>query len=160
MPKPRAVVRQWTLLRILAQQKDGMSIAEMAKQMAVNERTIRRDINLFVQAGVPLREAVGRRGKKAWRVDDRANVAIPDCSLDEALALAVVERLLAPLHGTRLYCAAKRCRERVTASLSAPERSQLESQIRKLSSEWEGAYSLPPGLASLDSLLLAFDARQ
>ncbi len=125
MTKPRAVVRQWTLLRILTQQKNGLSIAEMAKQMAVNERTIRRDINLFVQAGVPLRETVGRRGKKSWRVDDRNSLAMPAYSIDEAFACCVAEHLLSPLRGTMIYSAAKRCREKISASLSSPERAEL-----------------------------------
>lgn len=158
--KPRAVVRQWTLLRILSQQKNGMSISEMAKHMAVNERTIRRDINLFVQAGVPLRETVGRRGKKTWRVDDRSMITTPTYSVDEVLAVFIAERLLVPLEGTLLYSATKRCREKIAASLNNTQRAQLEQTVRKLHSEWDGVYNLPPNLATLDSILLAYEAKQ
>lgn len=158
--KPRAVVRQWTLLRVLSQQKNGMSIAEMAKHMAVNERTIRRDINLFVQAGVPLRETVGRRGKKTWRVDDRSMMTTPMYSLDEVLAVFVAERLLDPLQGTRLYSATKRCREKIAASLNNSQRAQLEQYVRQLHSEWDADYDLPPHLATFDSILLAYETKQ
>ncbi len=159
MAKPRAVVRQWTLLRVLSQQKNGLTISEMAKYMDVNDRTIRRDINLFVEAGVPLREAVGPRGKKVWRVEDRSSLAVPTHSIDEALALAVAEQLLTSLRGTRLYTATKRCREKVTASLSISARTLLEEQVAKLRREWNGECLLPPSFKSLDSLWNAVVSR-
>lgn len=133
MSKQRAVVRQWTLLRVLAQQKAGLSISEMARYMAVNERTIRRDISLFVQAGVPLREAVGRRGKKAWRVDDRASLRTDGHSLEEALVLLLVEQIFAPLRGCGLLAAAQRCRQKIAASLSHPEQAKFDRYAKVLS---------------------------
>jgi predicted DNA-binding transcriptional regulator YafY len=137
MSKLRAVVRQWTLLRVLSQQRNGLSISEMAKHMAVNERTIRRDISLFVQAGVPLRETVGRRGRKAWRVDDRAQLIVPSYTIDEALVLVVAEQLLTPFQDSRVYSAARRCREKILSSLSGSEQAIVNKRASELQCKWE-----------------------
>jgi predicted DNA-binding transcriptional regulator YafY len=152
MPKPRAVVRQWTLLRALSQHKGGMTILEMARDMGVNTRTIRRDINLFVQAGVPLREVIGRRGTKTWRIDG-LSLAAPAFSVEEAFAILVAERLLAPLPGTQLYSATKRCGEKIALTLSPPQRAILEKSVKWFASQWDGGCVSRTNLMTLNGLV-------
>src|SRR4051812_26651333 len=51
--------RQWTLLRALSSGHSGLSIRQMAAELGVTERTIRRDLDVFRSVGFPLEENVG-----------------------------------------------------------------------------------------------------
>ncbi len=46
--------RQWNLLRALASRRLGLSIREMADEMGVTRRTIRRDLEVFRSVGFPV----------------------------------------------------------------------------------------------------------
>ena len=135
MTKPRALVRQWTLLRVLSQHAGGLSICEMAHHTSVNERTIRRDLKLFVEAGIPLRERVVRQNKKIWRIDYQGAMVTATFSAEDALALAVAEHYLAALKGTKFYGAMTHCRENVVANLSVSQRKRLAEQAHRLQLE-------------------------
>jgi len=62
------LARQWTLLLTLARRR-GMTVAEMAREHDVVERTIRRDLDLMRSVGLPLVESVGDYGRKTWGLD-------------------------------------------------------------------------------------------
>ncbi len=130
MVRTRAVVRQWTLLRVLSQHAEGLSIEDMARHTAVNPRTIRRDLRLFGEAGIPLRETVCARNKKIWRIDRNGVKALANHSNDECLALLVAEVLLRPLRGTRFFAAFARCRDRVLANMNHSLRTHVENQVK------------------------------
>jgi predicted DNA-binding transcriptional regulator YafY len=132
MTKTRALVRQWTLLRVLSQHAGGLSICEMAHHTSVNERTIRRDLKLFVEAGIPLRERVVRQNKKIWRIDYRGVMVTASFSAEDALALAVAEHYLAALKGTNFYGAMTRCRENVVANLSVSQQRRFAEKADRL----------------------------
>ena len=132
MTKTPALVRQWTLLRVLSQHAGGLSISEMACHTSVNERTIRRDLKLFVEAGIPLRERVVRQNKKIWRIDYRGAMITATFSAEEALSLALAEHFLAALKGTGFYDALTRCRENVVANLSVNQRKRLAEDADRL----------------------------
>ncbi len=142
MTRTRALVRQWTLLRVLSQNVDGLSIDDMARQTAVNARTIRRDLKLFVEAGIPLRETVCRRNKKIWRIDRRHTAVLPHHAKDDCLAFSVALELLEPLQGTRFYEALLVCGERIAAETSAAARRQIEEQVEKRWAQWNKDVSL------------------
>jgi len=158
MAKTRALVRQWTLLRVLSQHAAGLSITEMARHMSVNDRTIRRDLKLFVDAGIPLRETIGARSKKVWRIDHRGAMVTVSDSGDEALALFVAEKLFEPLKGTRFYLAIKRCRDQVAATLSTANRLRLEQQSKNLRINVQGASELLAAPTRIDELWHALAA--
>ena len=107
---------------MLSQHAEGLTLSEIARQMSVHERTIRRDLRLFVAAGIPLRETVCRGNKKIWRIDQRGTLLSTNGTGDEVLALKVVENLLSTLGGSALQAAIRDCRERISASLSPGER--------------------------------------
>jgi predicted DNA-binding transcriptional regulator YafY len=134
MTKTRALVRQWTLLRVLSQHAAGLSIFEMARHTSVNERTIRRDLKLFVEAGIPLRERVVRQNKKIWRIDYRGAMVAATFSAEDALALASAEHCLSSLKGTKFHSAMVRCRENVIANLSVNQRKLLNDKAERLQS--------------------------
>lgn len=63
------LVRQWILLRTLCARHYGATVKEMAAEMEVSEKTIRRDLETFQTAGFPIREKVEEFGRKKWHVD-------------------------------------------------------------------------------------------
>jgi len=116
----------------------------MARQTAVNSRTIRRDLKLFVDAGIPLRETVSARNKKTWRIDQHGAKVLANHSIDECLALLVAELLLKSLAGTRFFNSLSRCRERVTATMGASLKKRIEDRAKKLGAEWTSEALLTP----------------
>lgn len=156
MARTRALVRQWTLLRVLSQHVDGLSIDDMARQTAVNTRTIRRDLKLFVEAGIPLRETVSVRNKKTWRIDQHGAKVLANHSTDECLALLVAELVFQPLNGTGFFNSLSRCRERVTSTMSASARKRIEERAKLLRAEWSNERSFSPSaIESLWDMLTA-----
>jgi len=53
-------VRQWILLRLLSARHHGASVKEMADEMGVSAKTIRRDLEAFQQQG--------SRWRKSWKI--------------------------------------------------------------------------------------------
>jgi hypothetical protein len=54
MTEVSPLIRQWILLRTLCAQHYGVTVKELASEMDVNEKTIRRDLEAFQTAGFPL----------------------------------------------------------------------------------------------------------
>src|SRR5688572_25152641 len=94
------LIRQWILLRKLSAYHHGASVQELAQELGVTEKTIRRDLNAFKDAGFQLEEQVGDRGKKTWRICTNGKHPELSFPLDEALALYMGRRFLEPLAGT------------------------------------------------------------
>ena len=120
MPRARntsGMLRQWRLLRTLSAWRLGVTIREMAAELTVTEKTIRRDLATFQQAGFPLIESVGDHGRKSWRVRTAGDGPEIGFTLDEALALYLGRRLLDPLAGTVVGEAAQRAFAKVRACL-------------------------------------------
>ena len=97
MARASPLVRQWALLRTLCGRHQGVTVREMAEETGVNEKTIRRDLEAFEQAGFPLEETVCARGLKKWRIDPKKNHPGLSFAFDEAIALYLARRLLEPL---------------------------------------------------------------
>jgi predicted DNA-binding transcriptional regulator YafY len=62
-----AVTRRLNLMQLLRARRRGATVREIAGEMQVSERTIRRDLAFLCKINYPIEEAVGDRGRKAWR---------------------------------------------------------------------------------------------
>ncbi len=69
MGRNEKVIRQWTLLRQLAASKTN-TIPNLAADLHVTTRTIRRDLAALQAAGFPIYDDVVN-GTKFWRMDAR-----------------------------------------------------------------------------------------
>jgi predicted DNA-binding transcriptional regulator YafY len=118
--------RQWILLRSLSASRLGMTVREMAAEAGMNEKTIRRDLDLFRRVGFALEESIGEFGRKKWKL--KANGSPPTLSFpfDEAAALYMGRRLLEPLAGTLFWEAAQNAFRKIRASLSDPVLEYLD----------------------------------
>ena len=91
MARASPLVRQWTLLSSLCARHQGMTVREMAEEAGVNEKTIRRDLEAFEQAGFPLEETVCAHGLKKWRIDPQRNRPGLSFAFDEAVVNNALE---------------------------------------------------------------------
>ena len=85
--------------------------------MEVSEKTIRRDLITFQHADIPIEETIGQNGTKYWRLDPSAARAEMRFTYDEAFALFLSRRYLAPLAGTQIWEAADTAFGKIRAML-------------------------------------------
>jgi predicted DNA-binding transcriptional regulator YafY len=82
MPDEPALIRQWKLLGMFSARRYGPTIREMAREMNVSEKTIRRDLDLFREVGILLEGTTGDHGRKTWWiVSDRGHPPLTCYSL-------------------------------------------------------------------------------
>lgn len=111
------MVRQWQLLKLLATRPQGITLKQMAAEMRVSNKTIRRDLQLFRRVGFPVEETAGEFGGKTWRVAVAWYSAPPVFAFDEALALYLGQKFLQPLAGTLIGEAAANAFRKIRQSL-------------------------------------------
>lgn len=119
MSEQPPLVRQWALLRALCGLRYGATVKELAETLGVSQKTVRRDLETFQQAGFPLEETVEEFGRKKWRIDPAKTGPGLTFAFDEAMALYLARRLLEPLAGTPFWEAAHRAFRKIRASLGS-----------------------------------------
>lgn len=67
MPRNAEVFRQWKILRTLEASRHGESVAALAKQCGVTQRTIWRDVAALQEVGFPLVDEK-RDGHTRWKM--------------------------------------------------------------------------------------------
>ncbi len=117
MAEQAALLRQWLLLKTLSARRLGLSLKELAAEMQVSEKTIRRDLETFLAAGFPVAETAGQFGRKKWHLDADRFTPGMTFAFDEALAFYLGRHLLEPLAGTPFWEAAHRGLKKIRASL-------------------------------------------
>ncbi len=125
------LTRQWILLKTLSARHFGISVLELAAELQVGEKTIRRDLQALIAVGFPLEESIGEHGRKAWKIKTSIQ---PDLTFafDEALALYLGRRFLEPLAGTLIWDAAQRSFRKIRACLGKPALAYLDKMARNL----------------------------
>ena len=160
MVRSTPLVRQWVLLKALSSRRYGASVQELAAELEVHEKTIRRDLALFLQAGFPLDEERGPHGRKAWRLKTAAGHTEISFALDEALALYLGRRFLDPLAGTFLGQAAHQAFQKVRACLGRTALTYLDKMAGNLYATSSGAGDYSHQAELLDLLLQAIEERK
>lgn len=82
------VIRQWQVLREVEARRTGVTIHELAKQVKVSTRTIRRDLQALQEAGFAVYDEGEENETKRWRLD-----ATPFRAVQEGLSVADVAAL-------------------------------------------------------------------
>jgi len=123
------LVRQWLLLRTLSAWRHGATIRELADEVEVSEKTIRRDLETFQQVGFPVHEVVEDHNRKKYRIEPVGGEPGLSFAFDEALALYFARQLMEPLAGTPFWGAASRAFRKIRASLG-PHALQYAERFR------------------------------
>lgn len=157
MSDESALIRQWRLLKVLSARHYGATVKELAEEMRVNEKTIRRDLQTFEQVGFPLEEIVGERGRKSWKVRDSKDQPELSFALDEALALYMGRRFLEPLAGTFFWEAAQSAFQKIRACLGKQALQYLETIAGRLHHRVVGAGDYSKKADLIDALMQAIE---
>jgi predicted DNA-binding transcriptional regulator YafY len=149
--------RQWLLLKTLSGRRFGVTVAEMAEELGVTEKTIRRDLKAFCEVGFPIEEQIGDRGRKSWRLKPAGGLTEMSFALDEALALYLGRRFLEPLTGTFLWQAAQRAFKKIRACLGKAALDYLEKTADKLHYTAVGTSDYSRKAEVIDDLMWAIE---
>lgn len=131
MSKDSALVRQWLLLMMLSRRM-GVTVQELAQELEVTQKTIRRDLDTFKSVGLPIEEKVGERGQKHWSVKLHNGQPEISFSMDEGLALYMGRRFLEPLAGTIFWEAAQKSFHKIRACMPKKALDYLEQMAGHL----------------------------
>ncbi len=145
MPDEPPLLRQWKLMSLLSARQQGLTLREMAREMNVVEKTIRRDLDLFRQVGLPVEAATvsGDRGCKRWRIVGTRGQPPLTFNFQEAAALYLASQLLEPLAGTPFWESAQSALRRIRSMLGASASRYLDrfSQVFHCTTFGHGDYS-------------------
>ncbi|HXG53720.1 MAG TPA: WYL domain-containing transcriptional regulator [candidate division Zixibacteria bacterium] len=103
MGRDRPVLRAIKLLSLIENNKGGLRVADMARQLDAHPRAIYRDLQVLERLPVPIYQ--DRSGREVyWKLDPdfRKTLSIP-VTLSELLAVYLAQDALRPLEGTVLY---------------------------------------------------------
>jgi predicted DNA-binding transcriptional regulator YafY len=114
-----ALVRQWIMWKLLAVHNGGWTISELADELEVSQKTIRRDLATFTTVGFPIEVTRGIYGRKSYRLDPAWGNPEFAFTFDEALALYLGRKFLQPLDSTLVGEAAERALAKIRASLGS-----------------------------------------
>lgn len=154
------LVRQWILLRTLCSRRYGATVKEMAEEMQVSEKTIRRDLDTFQQSGFPLAESIEDHGRKKWHVEPGKNQPGLTFTLDEAISLYLGRHLLEPLAGTPFWEAAQRAFKKIRSMLGTPALKYIEKFSGMFHQTMVGASDYSKKAEIIDELMIGIEDRK
>ena len=127
------VIRQWKLLNSLQHSRFGRTVEELAAELGVVTRTIRRDLAQLQEAGFPLEQKLTDT-RRAWvlNADVFAGLAAAGLTLSELCALYFSKALMEYLAGTPFHEDLRSAFEKFTDGLSAAQWKYLDSLPRVL----------------------------
>jgi len=152
-----SLIRQLLLLRALSSRRFGMSVSEMAREMGVAGKTIRRDLKRFQKIGVPLLETDGERGKKTWRLVEHGRLPSLTLTYDEAVVLVLGRRLLEPMVGTQFWQAAHGAIRKIRATLGEQALQYLDQFPRLFHWTSAGVADYADKAEIIDDLTIAIE---
>ena len=104
--KNSPTTRSLELLKILKESPEGVTFKELADRFDMTERTIRRLLSAWSNAGLPIKESIEAHGRKRLYLDE--NPLVPaQFDFTEATALYLGYRFLAPMANSFLWKAAR-----------------------------------------------------
>jgi proteasome accessory factor B len=142
---------------MLSARRHGLTVREMAHEMKVAEKTIRRDLVLFRKLGFALENTEGDHGRKAWRAAGNWCAPTLNFTFDEAAALYLGRQFMEPLAGTPFWSSAHRAWQKIRASLGETALSYLDRFPRLFHCTAFGAVNYASKAEILDSLTIAIE---
>lgn len=113
-----SLTRLLLLLRALSS-RNGSTLRDLADELGVHTKTVRRAITSLQEAGFAVVEKTGPRGRKTWHVQTQEGLTQLTFTFDEALALYLGRRFLTPMAGTHIWTAANQAFQKIRACLGS-----------------------------------------
>jgi predicted DNA-binding transcriptional regulator YafY len=105
-----------------------LTVAALAARFEVSTRTVQRDLQILMQAGVPVRGMTGRGG--GWSIDPEMTLPPIHLTAGEASALTAV--LAAAGASTPYAGAARTAAQKIEASMAAPASAQARALAARI----------------------------
>jgi predicted DNA-binding transcriptional regulator YafY len=127
MPRSAESIRQWKILRTLEASRHGETVAALARQHDVTERTIWRDMEALQEAGFPLTNEK-RDGRSRWKLMPNGLKGLQDSglTLSELASLYFSRTLVQCLAGTAFHEDLRSAMDKVAAALPQRMRAFLD----------------------------------
>jgi predicted DNA-binding transcriptional regulator YafY len=157
MSESKGLIRQWRLLRLLADARTGYTVKELRHEMNVSLETIRRDLRDLEDAGFRVRETVGFRGLKRWRVDgfeEEFKVTITDL-----LSIYLGRQFLEPIAGTPFWDGQQKLFSKIRGALGESGMRYLQKLSRSLHTTSAGVSDYTQRSDLIDQLMIAIEDR-
>ncbi|MGQ0637401.1 MAG: helix-turn-helix transcriptional regulator [Planctomycetaceae bacterium] len=154
------LVRQWMLLSALANRNGGVTVAELAREHSVAQKTIRRDLVTLRRAGFPLEESLGDYGRKQWRLGGDPSAPAMTFNWQEAVSLWLARRFLEPLAGTQFWSAANGAFAKIRATLGEQPSRYVDRMAAAFHLTAVRAGYSPAQAEALDRLTQAVEERR
>lgn len=152
------VIRQWQVLREIEARRTGVTIHELAKQVRVSSRTIRRDLQALQEAGFAVFDEGEENETKRWRLDSQPFRGLQDgLSVSDVAALYLSRALVEAMSGWPLAAELRGAFEKIERSLNDRMREFLGTLPQVLSAKG-GPGAGSPGGALIDVTRRLLDA--
>ena len=149
--------RQWLILISLMSRQQGQTVRELADEVGVDDRTIRRDLNSLRKLSFPIEERQSTRGLKHWRMTEGAARVPIHFTWPEAVALHLGRRLLDPMAGTYFWQAAQTAFSKIRAMLGESALLQLDKVSKAFFQTIPGRSDYTDKADLIDQLMLAIE---
>jgi predicted DNA-binding transcriptional regulator YafY len=157
MTEDPPMTRQWNLLRMLGARRLGSTVRELARELAVAEKTIRRDLEFLRRMGVPVEERTGDYGRKTWKLGEAWSKPPLRFDFEEAAALYLGRQMLESMAGTPLWSAANRAWRKIRSTLGETASHYLDRFARMFHCTKAGHRDYSGKAAILESLTIAIE---
>jgi predicted DNA-binding transcriptional regulator YafY len=152
-PDSQQLVRQWALLKLLADAPEAYGVKRLAEQLATSKATIERDLATLSREFALVEESAGKQ-KKLYRIDQkiRALEAIT-FGTTELLAIYAAQAALAGLTGTPLHDDLRSVMTKIRGFLSPRHNGGLDAMSRVFVSHSRGHVDYEPQREDIDELV-------
>lgn len=147
--------RQWNLIKLLSSRP--RTVKELAAHSGIGLKTIRRDLVLFREMGLPLEEIVEEHGRKLWHLLPQGNENGVRFSFDEAIALYFCRSLIDPLAGTLFWEAAQSAFRKIRTMLTDEAVEYIEQLPQHFYPLARGAGDYRKKAEIIDTLMLGIE---
>ena len=157
MNDSKALIRQWRLLRFLADARTGYTVKEIQQETGVSIETARRDLRDLTDAGFKVREATGYRGVKRWRVEGFEDGFT--FSITDLLSIYMGRQFLETLAGTPFWEGQQKVFSKIRGALGSSAIGYLKKLAGSLHATTVGASDYTKRGELIDLLMVAIEDR-
>lgn len=130
------VIRQWQILREIEGRRAGVTIHELARQVGVSTRTIRRDLQALQEAGFAVYDEGEENETKRWRLDSQPFRAVQEgLAVSDVAALYLSRALVEAIPGWPLANEVREAFAKIERSLNDRMREFLATLPQVLSAK-------------------------
>lgn len=159
-PDSQQLIRQWALLRLLADAPEPYSVKQLADQLDVSKATIERDIATLERDFAVIEESAGKQ-KKVYRIDHKIRaLETLTFGTTELLALYAAQNALAALSGTPVHEDLRAVMVKIRGFLSPRHNGGLDALSRVFVPHARGHVDYEPQRELIDQLLDAIARRR